>query len=77
MSELTVRCDSVSELATLYLEHELSPAQQVTYETHLVVCENCVAYLDDIRALVERLQTMPEDSVDGDERRCILDAASR
>ena len=77
MSELTVRCDTVSELATLYLEHELSPAQQVAYETHLVVCQNCVAYLDDTRALLERLQTLPEDSVDGDERRRILQAANR
>jgi hypothetical protein len=76
MSELNVRCETVSELATLYLEHGLSAPQQVTYETHLVVCENCVAYLDDLRELVERLHALPEDAVDGDARRRILDAAA-
>ena len=76
MSELNLRCETVSELSTLYLEHALSAAQQVSYETHLVVCENCVAYLEDMRELVERLHALPDDAVDGDERRRILDAAA-
>jgi predicted anti-sigma-YlaC factor YlaD len=77
MSDLNLRCETVSELATLYLEHALSAAQQVTYETHLVICDNCVAYLDDMRELVGRLHALPEDAVDDDERRRILDAAAR
>jgi hypothetical protein len=76
VSELDLRCTTVSELATQYLEHGLSSEQQTSYETHLVVCENCVAYLGDIRNLVERLNALPADAVDADERRRILEAVA-
>ena len=77
MNELDRRCETVSTLATRYLEQELSDVQQTSYETHLVVCENCVSYLGDIRTLVETLNTLPEDAVDDKERRCILEQAAR
>ncbi|MGZ4372383.1 MAG: zf-HC2 domain-containing protein, partial [Gaiellaceae bacterium] len=69
MSDLERRCSSVSELATRYLAGELTAMQQTSYETHLVVCENCVAYLDDMRTIVERLVELPTDELDPDERR--------
>jgi hypothetical protein len=70
------RCTTVSELATRYLAGELAAAQQTSYETHLVICENCVAYLGDIRTIVEGLAELPVDEVDPDERRRILEPAT-
>jgi anti-sigma factor RsiW len=70
------RCTAVSELATRYLAGELTAAQQTSYETHLVICENCVAYLGDIRTIVDGLAELPADRVDPDERRRILELAA-
>lgn len=75
MNELDVRCAVLSELATRYLEGALPRAQQVSYETHLVFCTSCVAFLSDMRRLRQRLQGLAADAVDGDERRLIVDAA--
>jgi hypothetical protein len=77
MSELDVSCAVVSELATRYLEGALPRAQQVSYETHLVFCTSCVAFVGDLRRLRERLHGLPPDPVDGNERRLIVEAAAR
>jgi len=76
VSELDRRCNVLSELATRYLEGALPHAQQVSYETHLVFCVSCVAYLSDVRRLRERLHALPPDPVDGGERRAIVEAAA-
>lgn len=76
MSELDLACETVAELATGYLEHELSESRRTSYETHLIVCENCVAYLDDIRAVAAALRALPVDAVEEDERRRIVEAAN-
>jgi anti-sigma factor RsiW len=75
VSDLDLPCTTVAELATQYLEDELSVAQQTSYETHLIVCANCAAYLHDIREVVDGLHALPADPVDPDERRRILDLA--
>jgi hypothetical protein len=73
VSALERRCTTVSDLATRYLAGELTAVQQTSYETHLVVCENCDAYLGDMRTIVARLGELPADEVDPNERRHILD----
>jgi anti-sigma factor RsiW len=75
VTELDVRCAVVSELVTRYLEGALPREQRLSYETHLVYCTHCVAFLSDIRRLREDLRELPLDPVDGDERRLIVDAA--
>jgi hypothetical protein len=77
VSDLDVRCSSIALLATEYLEDALSPRQRTSYETHLVYCDGCIAFLDDIRELAARLRELPPDAVDEDERRAIVEAASR
>ena len=77
MSELDLRCTTVADLATQYLEQELSAAQQTSYETHLLICDNCMAYLQDIRELVASLSALPVDPVDPAELQRILDLAAR
>ena len=72
MSELDLACDTVSELATGYLEDELPESRRTSYETHLVVCDKCVAYLADMRAIAAALHALPVDGIDEDERSRIL-----
>ena len=77
MTELDVRCEVVSELVTRYLEGALPPDQRLSYETHLVFCTDCAAFLSDIRRLRERLRELPLDAVDANERRVIVETAAR
>jgi hypothetical protein len=77
VNELDVRCVVLSELATRYLEGALPRPQQLSYETHLVFCTSCVAFLSDMRRLQERLHELPADPVDSQERRLIVEAAQR
>jgi hypothetical protein len=75
LSELDLRCSDVAQLATRYLEGLLPPPQQTSFETHLVYCESCVGFLDDIRNVAGRLRELPPDPVDPEERRAIVEAA--
>jgi hypothetical protein len=77
VSHLDVRCSSIALLATEYLEDGLSERQRTSYETHLVYCDACVVFLDDIRELAARLRALPPDPVDAVERRAVLEAARR
>jgi anti-sigma factor RsiW len=45
-------CRDVVELVTAYLEHALEPADRERFEEHLVFCDGCSTYLDQMRATV-------------------------
>ena len=49
-SELT--CREVAEFLMAYEDGELSPAERGTFDAHLSVCPDCVAYLESYRATV-------------------------
>jgi anti-sigma factor RsiW len=48
--ELT--CAQVVELVTAYLERTLSPADAERFEEHLVFCDGCANYLEQMRTTV-------------------------
>jgi predicted anti-sigma-YlaC factor YlaD len=57
ITELT--CREMVELVSDYLEGALADHDRALFEQHLVVCEGCTAYLDQMRrtmALVGRLR---------------------
>jgi anti-sigma factor RsiW len=45
-------CQEVVELVTAYLEHALSPTDRERFEEHLVFCDGCSTYLDQIRETI-------------------------
>jgi hypothetical protein len=47
-----VACQEVVELVTAYLEHALSPTDRERFEEHLVFCDGCSTYLDQIRETI-------------------------
>jgi Putative zinc-finger len=75
VSDLDDSCSSASLLATDYLENALPDRQRTSYETHLVYCDACVAFLDDIRGLAAQLRALPPDPVEPAERKAVLKAA--
>jgi anti-sigma factor RsiW len=51
-------CRDIVELVTAYLEHALEPADRERFEEHLVFCDGCGTYLEQMRetiAATERL----------------------
>ena len=45
-------CRDVVELVTAYLEHALAPTERERFEEHLVFCDGCSTYLDQMRATI-------------------------
>jgi anti-sigma factor RsiW len=59
--ELT--CAQVVELVTAYLEQRLSPADMERFEEHLVFCDGCATYLDQVRATIAAAGTLRRDHI--------------
>jgi anti-sigma factor RsiW len=47
-----ITCREVVELVTAYLEDALSPVERERFEQHLVSCEPCRTYLEQMRQTV-------------------------
>ncbi|MDQ5874162.1 MAG: zf-HC2 domain-containing protein, partial [Actinomycetota bacterium] len=47
LEELT--CRELVELVTDYLEGGLTPEDRMRFEEHLLICEGCSAYVDQVR----------------------------
>ena len=45
-------CAELVEFVTDYLDDALSVAERTRFEQHLVICEGCVNYLDQMRTTV-------------------------
>jgi hypothetical protein len=45
-------CRDVVELVTAYLEHALVPEDRERFEEHLVFCDGCSAYLQQMRETI-------------------------
>jgi predicted anti-sigma-YlaC factor YlaD len=45
-------CQEIVELVTAYLERDLSLADRERFEEHLVFCDGCSTYLDQMRETV-------------------------
>jgi len=45
-------CQDIVELVTAYLEHALAPDDRERFEEHLVFCDGCTAYLEQMRATI-------------------------
>jgi anti-sigma factor RsiW len=48
-------CREVVELVTDYLEGAMPAAQRRRFESHLAACPDCTIYVDQLRALHDRL----------------------
>ena len=45
-------CRDVVELVTAYLEHALAPGDRERFEEHLVFCDGCSTYLEQMRVTI-------------------------
>jgi predicted anti-sigma-YlaC factor YlaD len=55
-----VVCQQLVELVTHYIEGALEPRTMDHVEEHLVVCDFCVTYVEQMRATIAMLQRLAE-----------------
>ncbi len=67
-------CAQVVELVTDYLEGKLSPDERSEVEMHLCLCDPCVTYLGQMRALVRAAAQVSEEELPDDVRDGLLAA---
>jgi anti-sigma factor RsiW len=56
-------CKELVEIVTAYLDGSLDAPERLRLEKHLVVCEGCATYLDQIRATVRVVGELREEHV--------------
>ncbi len=57
-------CKELVELVTDYLEGALSPTECARFEAHLMGCDGCTAYLDQMRLTIKTLGQLTEDTIE-------------
>jgi anti-sigma factor RsiW len=62
------------ELVTDYLEDRLPPAERSRFEAHVALCGGCQAYLEQFRATIRALGSLPEESLSPATRESLLGA---
>ena len=67
-----ITCRELVELVTSYLEGALDEPTLNQVEEHLVMCDWCVTYVEQVQATVDALATLPPEPVHGR----LLDALS-
>ena len=67
-----ITCRELVELVTSYLEGALGEPTRNQVEEHLVTCDGCVTYVEQLHATIDALATLAPDPVPGR----LLDALS-
>ena len=52
-------CNEIVELVTAYLEDDLTPPDRERFEEHLVFCDGCDNYLEQMRLTVDVTGRLP------------------
>lgn len=60
---LTAQCQQVVELITDYLEGALDPDMTAEVEAHLQLCDGCDTYVEQMRATIRALGTVPVETL--------------
>ncbi|MBK9710328.1 MAG: zf-HC2 domain-containing protein [Kouleothrix sp.] len=71
-NELT--CRELVEIVTEYLEGAMPPQERARFDEHLVICDGCRGYLDQMRTTIAVLGRLPVEQVPPEAQRDLLAA---
>jgi hypothetical protein len=63
MSSGHITCQEVVELVTGYLERRLPPDEAARFEEHIVFCDGCEFYLDQMRTTIATVGRIAEEDM--------------
>jgi anti-sigma factor RsiW len=67
-------CNELVELVSDYIEGRLPPEDVKRFDSHLEICEGCGNYLEQMRATIDALGQLPEESISPEAREELLAA---
>jgi anti-sigma factor RsiW len=67
-------CQELVELVTDYFDGALSRRDRRRFERHIAGCDNCTAYVEQMRLVIEATGGLTEDDIDPTAREELLDA---
>lgn len=67
-------CNELVELVTAYLDGTLDLHTRARFDAHLLECDGCESYLQQMRATVDTLGKIPDDTLDPKFRAKLLTA---
>ena len=71
---MEISCQELVELVTDYLEYALPPEERARFEAHIVPCEGCRTYLEQIRTTIELTGRLTPEQLDPVAETALLDA---
>jgi anti-sigma factor RsiW len=72
IKELT--CQELVEIVTDYLEGALPANERIEFEKHLVMCDGCAVYLEQMRETIRLTGMLREEQVPANAREALLRA---
>jgi len=67
-------CAELDELVSDYVESALEPEEHVRLEEHLIICEGCVNYLDQMRTTIALTGRLRLDDLSAEAQAELVDA---
>lgn len=74
MSERGLTCHEVIDIITEYLEDALPVEERRRVEEHLVACDGCTAYLEQLRETIRLTGMLTEEQIPVEQKEQLLDA---
>ncbi len=71
-----ITCREIVEIVTDYLEDALTPEERETVELHLVMCDGCVDYLDQMREAIRLTGQLTDESLSPELEEALIRAFS-
>jgi predicted anti-sigma-YlaC factor YlaD len=72
VDELT--CRELVEIVTDYLEGAMELEERIRFEKHLVLCDGCAIYVEQMRDVISLTGSLREEHVPENAREALLDA---
>lgn len=72
MEELT--CRELVELVTDYFEGAMSKEERLRFESHLVLCDGCAVYVEQLRETIKLTGSLREDEIPEGARDALIEA---
>jgi predicted anti-sigma-YlaC factor YlaD len=67
-------CQEIVEVVTDFLEGRMSPGEQERFELHLVFCQACRTYLEQMRETIRLTGMLKAEAIPEDTARAIVEA---
>ena len=70
----SITCKDLTEVLTEYLEGTMAPEDRAVLEAHLLLCEGCATYVEQMRQVLRTVHALQVDEVEATAPDSLLEA---